>query len=182
MLSDSSPLIGFSSTACVLATDIELSAATLSQIMVFCDALSDPEGVSERAKRNLEKAEAREELDGLKSEAEQYPDSVPFPWLEAMLKQLGLEVYTHNFTLNYPLGERKSFTGQNVYAIMRAPRASSTESLVLSVPYRPPNSLEQGTDAAIAVLLSTAKFFRRQYYCKRFAHNMPYRIFCSSHF
>lgn len=29
---------------------------------------------------------------------------MPVPWLVAKMSQLHLEVYTHNFTLNYPLG------------------------------------------------------------------------------
>jgi glycosylphosphatidylinositol transamidase len=102
-------------------------------------------------------------LEDLKDEAEKYPNNVPFPWLEATLRQLGLEVFTHNFTINYPLSEG-SAAGQNLYAILRAPRASSTEALILSVPYRPPTSFEQGTAASVAVLLASAKFFRRQYY------------------
>jgi glycosylphosphatidylinositol transamidase len=80
------------------------------------------------------------------------------------MTQLGLEVYTHNFTLHYPLGKTENYTGENVYAILRAPRASSTEALVLAVPYRPSNSLEQSTDTSLAVMLATAKFFRRQHY------------------
>ena len=100
-----------------------------------------------------------------RTEAKKYPNSVPFPWLKASLTQLGLEVYSHNFTLNYPLSkDNANYTGENVYAILRAPRASSTEALVLSVPYRSPNSPEHGTDTSIAVLLGTAKFFRKQYY------------------
>ena len=100
-----------------------------------------------------------------RTEAKKYPNSVPIPWLKASLTQLGLEVYSHNFTLNYPLSkDNANYTGENVYAILRAPRASSTEALVLSVPYRSPNSPEHGTDTSIAVLLGTAKFFRKQYY------------------
>lgn len=89
---------------------------------------------------------------------------MPFPWLEAQFRQLGLEVYTHNFSLNYPLGQGRKFTGQNVYAILRAPRASSNEALVFSVPYRPPYSLDQATEASLAVLIASAKFFSRQNY------------------
>lgn len=90
---------------------------------------------------------------------------MPFPWLEAKLRQLGLEVYVHNFTLNYPLGASPaSFSGRNVYAILRALRSSSTEALVLSAPFRPPFSLEPGTDVAVALILASAKFFRTQNY------------------
>ena len=36
--------------------------------------------------------------------------------------------------------------GDNIYAVLRAPRASSTEGLVLSTPYRPPDlSFEPST-------------------------------------
>ena len=40
----------------------------------------------------------------LKEEAERYPNAVPFPWIESQFRQIGLEVYTHNFSLTYPLG------------------------------------------------------------------------------
>lgn len=83
-----------------------------------------------------EEAALRGYLEDLKEEAKEYPNNVPFPWIEAKLRQLGLEVHKHNFTLEYPLGKPKTFHGENIYAILRAPRASSTEALVLSVPYR----------------------------------------------
>lgn len=41
----------------------------------------------------------------LLDEMKQYPDSIPYPWLTAKFRQLGLDTYTHNFTLNYPLGK-----------------------------------------------------------------------------
>ena len=107
-------------------------------------------------------------LEGLKDEAERYPNSIPFPWIESQLRHIGLEVYSHNFTLRNPLGadddKKSTFRGQNVYAILRAPRASSTEALVLSAPYRPPFSVESPTDVSIALLLASAKFFRFQNY------------------
>lgn len=43
----------------------------------------------------------------LLDEMEKYKDSVPYPWLRAKFRQLGLDVYMHNFTLNYPLGKEK---------------------------------------------------------------------------
>ena len=55
--------------------------------------------------------------------------------------------------------------GDNIYAVLRAPRASSTEGLVLSTPYRPPDlSFEPPTDVSVALLLTMAKFFRHQKY------------------
>ena len=115
-----------------------------------------------------EEISAERYLEGLKDEAERYPNAVPFPWIESQLRQIGLEVYTHNFTLTYPLGaadvQTRTFQGRNVYAILRAPRASSTEALVLSAPYRPPYSVEPSTDVSVALLLASAKFFRFQNY------------------
>ncbi|GFG36725.1 hypothetical protein Cfor_00879 [Coptotermes formosanus] len=61
----------------------------------------------------------------------------------------------------YPDGK---YAGKNVYAILRAPRSSSTEAVVLSVPYRPPSSVHPGTTPSVAVMLALAKFFRRQKY------------------
>lgn len=100
----------------------------------------------------------------LKEEGQKYPGHAPFPWLEAQFRQLGLEVHQQPFSLTYPLAEAKNFTGTNVFAILRAPKASSTEAVVLCAPHRPPNSPYQNTDAGIAVLLSIAKFFRSQIY------------------
>jgi len=55
------------------------------------------------------------------------------------------------------------FTGQNIYGIVRAPRASSTEAIVVSVPYRPINSIYLDTAPSIALLLAFAKFCRSKY-------------------
>lgn len=40
----------------------------------------------------------------LLGEAERYPDDLPYSWLLAKLRQIGLDAYTHNYTLNYPMG------------------------------------------------------------------------------
>jgi hypothetical protein len=37
------------------------------------------------------------------------------------------------------------------------------EALVLSVPYRPPNSVHPGTTPSVAIMLALAKFFRRKF-------------------
>ena len=79
---------------------------------------------------------AKQYLEDLRDEAKKTPSSPPFPWIEARLRQMGLEVYRHNFSLKFPLGARETYHGDNIYAILRAPRASSTESLVLTTPYR----------------------------------------------
>lgn len=97
----------------------------------------------------------------LLEEQKKYPTGIPYAWLLAKFSQIGLDTYTHNFTLHYPLADGRSFRGKNVYAILRAPRAASTEALILSTPYRPPNSAHQTTAASIALMLSFAKFCKR---------------------
>nr|CAI5838297.1 unnamed protein product [Callosobruchus analis] len=91
-----------------------------------------------------EDKEAMQYHEELLDELKKYDDSLPYPWLLAKFRQIGLDVYTHNFTLHSPLNKKEMvlqrYTGQNVYGILRAPRAASVESLVLSVPYRPPTS------------------------------------------
>lgn len=40
----------------------------------------------------------------LMDEMEKYDNNIPYPWLLAKFQQLGLDTYTHNFTLKYSLG------------------------------------------------------------------------------
>lgn len=49
-----------------------------------------------------------------------------------------------------------------MYGILRAPRAASTESVVLSVPYRPPSSVNPTTAPSVAIMLAFAKFANRK--------------------
>ena len=56
----------------------------------------------------------------------------------------------------------QKFYGQNVYGILRAPRASSTEAVVLSVPYRPPEAEGERTTGGMALMLALAKAFRSE--------------------
>ncbi|KAJ8925394.1 hypothetical protein NQ315_009226 [Exocentrus adspersus] len=102
--------------------------------------------------------------DELVDEMKKYEDSLPYPWLLAKFKQLGLDAYVHNFTLYSPLGTGEKYSGQNVYGILRAARTSSTEALVLSVPYRPPSSVHAPTTASIAIMLAFAKFANKEKY------------------
>ncbi|RXG56057.1 Glycosylphosphatidylinositol anchor attachment 1 protein [Armadillidium vulgare] len=102
-------------------------------------------------------------LKALEEEAERHPNAVPYSWLLAQFTQIGLDTHSHNFTLHYPLGN-KVFQGVNIYGILRAVRGSSTESLVVSTPYRPPTSVHQKTTASIALMLALAKFFSEQVY------------------
>ena len=48
-------------------------------------------------------------LDFVQDEAERYPNNMPHAFLAAQLKQLGLDTFTHNFSLHYPLGDNKVF-------------------------------------------------------------------------
>uniref|UniRef100_A0A2H1VTF8 SFRICE_024866 n=1 Tax=Spodoptera frugiperda TaxID=7108 RepID=A0A2H1VTF8_SPOFR len=91
-------------------------------------------------------------------------DEMPVPWLVGMMSHIHLEVYTHNFTLRYPLGKGQVFKGTNVYGILRAPRTSSLEAIVVSVPYRSVGSHQKTTVAGIALMLAFAKFARPQKY------------------
>ncbi|XP_056378849.1 glycosylphosphatidylinositol anchor attachment 1 protein [Hyla sarda] len=88
----------------------------------------------------------------------------PVAWLERTMRGIGLEVYTQSFVRNLPFPdestERYLVKGTNVYGILRAPRAASTESLVLSVPC----SEGQNNNQAVGLLLSLASYFRGQIY------------------
>ncbi|XP_076165876.1 glycosylphosphatidylinositol anchor attachment 1 isoform X2 [Ptiloglossa arizonensis] len=96
-------------------------------------------------------------------EMKRYPDTMPYAWLAAKLNQLQLDVFIHNFSLIYPFQEQQ-FTGQNIYGIIRAPRASSTEAIIVSVPFRPFNSIYLDTAPSVALLFAFAKFCKRQKY------------------
>lgn len=78
------------------------------------------------------------------------------------MRQIGLETYTQNFTLHYPLGGGKVFRGRNVYGILRAPRIGSTESFVLSAPYRAPDSLHPRVAHSVPLLLAFASHARSE--------------------
>ncbi|XP_068091103.1 glycosylphosphatidylinositol anchor attachment 1 protein [Hyperolius riggenbachi] len=88
----------------------------------------------------------------------------PVAWLERTMRGIGLEVYSQSFIRNLPFPdestERYMVKGTNVYGILRAPRAASTESLVLSVPC----SEGQNNHQAVGLLLSLASYFRGQIY------------------
>lgn len=96
----------------------------------------------------------------LKRERETYKTGVPYPWLLAKMRQIGLETHTQNFTLNYPFGGGKTFTGKNVYGILRAPRIGSTESIVISSPYRYTDSIHTDISSGIPLMLAFADFAR----------------------
>ncbi|XP_062424568.1 glycosylphosphatidylinositol anchor attachment 1 protein [Rhea pennata] len=89
---------------------------------------------------------------------------MPVAWLEKTMWNLGLEVYKQPFSRTLPFPdethERYMVKGTNVYGILRAPRATSTESLVLSVPC----SEGQQNNQAVGLMLALASYFRGQIY------------------
>ncbi|XP_026318291.1 glycosylphosphatidylinositol anchor attachment 1 protein isoform X2 [Hyposmocoma kahamanoa] len=91
-------------------------------------------------------------------------DDMPIPWLVGKMSQLHLEVYTHNFTLKYPMGHGQVYKGTNVYGILRAARTPSLEAVVVSAPFRSLGSHQKGTTAGIALMLAFAQFARPQKY------------------
>ncbi|XP_077542448.1 glycosylphosphatidylinositol anchor attachment 1 [Haemaphysalis longicornis] len=104
---------------------------------------------------------AKDALESLQEEAKSHA-SLPLPWMLGQFRQLGLDVYRHNFSLHYPLGSKPRHSGENVYAILRAPRAASTEAVVFSAPYRLDDSLHGSTLPGIALMVALAKYFRGQ--------------------
>ncbi|ELT93188.1 hypothetical protein CAPTEDRAFT_223994 [Capitella teleta] len=90
---------------------------------------------------------------------------IPAAWFESKFRSIGVDTHVQNFTFEYPEGLVKDqrFPGQNVYGILRAPRAASTEALVMTAPYRPLDSAEK-TAGGIALMLSLANAFRKKTY------------------
>uniref|UniRef100_A0A480F674 GPI-anchor transamidase component GPAA1 n=1 Tax=Sus scrofa TaxID=9823 RepID=A0A480F674_PIG len=90
--------------------------------------------------------------------------ALPVAWLERTMRSVGLEVYTQSFSRKLPFPdethERYMVSGVNVYGILRAPRAASTESLVLTVPCGSDSTNSQ----AVGLLLALAAHFRGQIY------------------
>ncbi|NWU98759.1 GPAA1 protein, partial [Upupa epops] len=89
---------------------------------------------------------------------------MPVVWLEQTLWSLGLEAHRQPFarTLPFPDENRERYMvrGTNVYGILRAPRAASTEALVLSAPCSDGHLNNQ----AVGLLLALAAYFRGQIY------------------
>lgn len=102
----------------------------------------------------------------IKNELKKDKRNVPRDWLFQKFQELGLDTYLQNYTVNYPLQMVRGqlVPGQNVYGILRARRAASTEAVVLSVPFRAKTSDLPQTYGGIVVMLGLAKYFMRQPY------------------
>ncbi|XP_060564465.1 glycosylphosphatidylinositol anchor attachment 1 protein-like [Ruditapes philippinarum] len=102
----------------------------------------------------------------IKEELKKDKRNVPRDWLFEKFREIGLDAYIQNYTVKYPLQivRGQLVPGQNVYAILRARRAASTEAVVLSVPFRSKTSDLPQTYGGIIVMLGLAKYFMRQPY------------------
>lgn len=86
-------------------------------------------------------------------------DQVPLALLRSLFAQTGLVAHEQAFRAEYPLGrDRPALAGTNLFAVLRAPRAPSTEAIVISAPFRPHSTLP-----SIALMLSLANFFASKY-------------------
>lgn len=103
-------------------------------------------------------------LDSLKDEVKTHPSLLPSAWIQGNFRQMGLDVYQNNFTLQYPFGSKSTFIGKNIYAILRAPKGSSTEALVISTPYRDYESVHENTLPSIVLMIELARLFRHNAY------------------
>ena len=83
---------------------------------------------------------------------------MPRDWIFEKLEIIGLEAYRQNFTVSHPFMNGPK-SGENVYGILRAPRHSSRESLVLVVPYDSSTVYK-----SVPLSLSLAHHFRNQIY------------------
>lgn len=109
-------------------------------------------------------SDSKKYLKSLENEIEMHRSDIPMDWLTEQFTQMGLETFTHNFTLRHPLGKNIIYTGNNVYAILRAPRTANTESVVITAPFRSALSPHHATLPGIALMLGLAKFLRQQVY------------------
>lgn len=76
--------------------------------------------------------------------------------LESMFKGVGLKVGRQNFTYT---AAGKKYNGENIYAILQAPRGDATEAIVLVAAWR--NVKGEANKRGVALLLTLARYFRR---------------------
>lgn len=96
----------------------------------------------------------------LNKERQKYKTTTPHTWIETKMKEIGLETHVHEYTLTSPFYPHQKYLGKNVYGILRAPRASSTEGIIFTAPYRPPISIHPDISTSIPTLLAYADFAR----------------------
>lgn len=78
--------------------------------------------------------------------------------LETILKGVGLKVGRQNYTYR-SAGE--TYAGENVYALLPAPRGDATEAIVLVAPWRVGGGGERLNRGGLALSLALARYFKR---------------------
>lgn len=76
--------------------------------------------------------------------------------LETIFKNIGLKVGRQNFTYT---ASGRAYAGENIYAILQAPRGDATEAIVLVAAWR--NVRGELNRRGVALLLTLARYFRR---------------------
>ena len=79
--------------------------------------------------------------------------------LESILKGVGIKVGRQNYTY-YSAGE--TFSGENLYGILQAPRGDATEAIVLVAAWESING--QLNRNGVSLALTLARYFKRQYH------------------
>ncbi|XP_076469797.1 GPI-anchor transamidase component GPAA1-like [Babylonia areolata] len=102
----------------------------------------------------------------LKAEMNKDKKIVPKAWIFKEFQNLGLDTYRHNFTIKYPfkMAISQDLHGENIFAILRARRAASTEALVMTAPLRSASHQKTKTDGSVALMLALAAQFRNNPY------------------
>lgn len=76
--------------------------------------------------------------------------------LESIFQGIGLKVGRQNFTYS---ASGRTYAGENVYALLQAPRGDATEAIVLVAAWR--NARGELNRRGVALLLTLARYFRR---------------------
>lgn len=76
--------------------------------------------------------------------------------LEGILKSVGLKTGRQNFTYT---SSGNVYAGENIYAILQAPRGDATEAIVLVAAWK--NVKDEHNKRGVALLLALARYFRR---------------------
>ncbi|XP_064640517.1 glycosylphosphatidylinositol anchor attachment 1 protein-like [Lineus longissimus] len=111
-------------------------------------------------------ADAKTYYDQFMEEVKKTDSEIPHKWLKSKFREIGLDTYTQTYHFKFPYGiyGAQMTEGYNVYGILRAPKAASTEAVVLSAPYRRPESALPPNFAGVALMYALAKYFRRHTY------------------
>jgi GPI-anchor transamidase subunit GAA1 len=76
--------------------------------------------------------------------------------LETIFKSIGLKIGRQNYTYHSP---GHTYTGENIYAILQAPRGDATEAIVLVAAWR--NAKDMFNRNGLALALALTRYFKR---------------------